>query len=238
MNKIVFPCAVVALTASLFAIGKGLSKKAEKKETEDAVIQDLINSSDSAKVFIDRYSNYLYGKKGTSIVVHSYALIYFKNNDVYTFDEVRRASGDIMKLPFYEIEINEKYGNVFKDVLGGVLNELSMMTAKVTDNYHYYTYPVEASSREIILPTLVHKMDNAIDKQSYEEFEKIFRLYSDQMLTWEPTLLIQKIEKTNRVLACENIEDLDVRDRKLYILLNSHMNEYQELVAQSIRYKF
>lgn len=238
MNKIVFPCAIVALTASLFAIGKGLSKKTEDKETEDNAITELINSSDSAKVFIDRYSNYLYEKKGTSIVVQCYALTYFKNSDIYTFDEVRRASGNIMKLPSYEIEINEKYGNVFKDVLGGVLNELSMMTAKVTDSYHYYTYPVEASCREVILPVLVHKMDKAIEMQSYEDFEKIFRLYSDQMLTWEPSIFIKRIEKTNRILACENIEDLSVRDKKLYILLNSHMNEYQELVAQSTKYKF
>ena len=237
MNKIVFSGATIAMIAGLFAIGKGLSKRAENKETEDTVITDLINSSESAKVFIERYSNYLYGKKGTSIVIHSYALVYLKNADVYSFDEIRESSESIMKLSFYELEINEKYGNVFRDVLGGVLNELSLMISKVTDNYHYYTFPIEASSREIILPVLVQKMDNAIDSQSYKEFEKIFKLYCDQMLTLEPDMLIQKIEKTNRILACESIEDLDIRDKKLYILLNSHMNEYQELVAKSMRYR-
>lgn len=236
MNKIVFSGATVAMIAGLFAIGKGLSKRAEKKETEDTVITNLINSSESAKVFIERYSNYLYGKEGTPIVIHSYALVYLKNADVYSFDEIRESSESIMKLSFYELEINEKYGNVFRDVLGGVLNELSLMISKVTDNYHYYTFPIEASSREIILPVLIQKMDNAIDSQSYKEFEKIFKLYCDQMLILEPDMLMQKIEKTNRILACESIEDLDIRDKKLYILLNSHMNEYQELVAQSMRY--
>ena len=156
------------------------------------------------------------------------------NGQVEVINKTLKES--IMKLSFYELEINEKYGNVFRDVLGGVLNELSLMISKVTDNYHYYTFPIEASSREIILPVLIQKMDNAIDSQSYKEFEKIFKLYCDQMLILEPDMLMQKIEKTNRILACESIEDLDIRDKKLYILLNSHMNEYQELVAQSMRY--